>query len=225
MFSTQSKPPLVAYLLTDPLEMMLFAFYANYPTTNYMEIPGPTMIDISYKSFVSLDTEARPCVEEILAPDTFACVNQLVESNILEKNFTCVPPFLESILPLFKGKICNDEKLNEQIFFLAYKFAKLDTLHYNCPISCTSNYYQLLGLPVTASKDSNRTNIHVRIANGIEEITTENYIHSPLSILTSTGGALGMFLGWSVYQNYLDWVDFMTKVLVKINVLKSNQHQ
>ncbi len=225
MFSTASKPPLVAFLLTDPLEMILFVYYTNFPTTNYVEIPGPTLIEISYKSFVALSADKRPCVKEISGVDTFACVNQLVQSKIIENNFTCVPPFLESILPRFKNKTCNDVETNEQIFTLAYKYVKLDDLQYHCPISCTSHYYQLLGLPVTASKEDNLTTIHVRIANGIEEITSENYVHSPLSILTSTGGALGMFLGWSVYQNYLDCINFMTKILTKINVLKTNHHK
>ena len=39
--------------------------------------------------------------------------------------------------------------------------------------------------------------------NGMVEVEEEFLIVSPMDLLTAVGGALGLFLGWSFYQNPL----------------------
>ena len=45
--------------------------------------------------------------------------------------------------------------------------------------------------------------ILMRYEDGFVETHSEYNIYSEVDILTASGGALGMFLGWSVYQKLL----------------------
>lgn len=220
-FTSDSKTPLAMYLLTHPEEMLPFMFYGNFPTTTLVEINTQALVEVNYKSFEMLNTEANPCWENVEQSATTNCLINLMEKQITNQNYTCVPPALESILPSFKDKMCQDSKANEGILAIAYNLTQYEKLEQYCKFVCKTRQFGTARFPVAASKQENAIKVYVRITSAFEEVTTENYIHTPLSILTSTGGALGMFLGWSVYQNYLDWVEFVTMVLVKLNILKS----
>ena len=53
----------------------------------------------------------------------------------------------------------------------------------------------------------------IRYEDGFVETHSEYKIYSELDVLTATGGALGMFLGWSVYQNYTIIMDLIQKIV------------
>ena len=216
-FLSYSNCPLIVFLLNNPSEMLPFLFFANYPNAKYVDIVGPTVVDISFKSYVLLNMEDRPCIEGVDTSATSSCLVNLVEKEIVKHNYTCVPPPLESILPAFKDKFCQDKTKYKNLILMAYSYVHQDQI---CQPSCIMNSYDTIGLPIAVSDGNNSTLIIVRLGNSIEIVTTEHYVHTELSILTSTGGALGMFLGWSVYQNYLDWLKFIRKGFYKIGIWK-----
>ncbi len=118
-FISDSKTSLALYLLTHPGEILLFFFYANYPTTSLVELNTQSLVEVNYKSFEMLNTEYNPCWENAQQTAATDCLINLLEKQIATKNYTCVPPALERICPLLRAKYAKTEKLMREFWPLS----------------------------------------------------------------------------------------------------------
>ena len=216
--------PVTIFLLRHPTEVLQLIFQTFYPAVELFEMSKNLDLQMQKETYTFKSIESRPCVDGGDFADFGICVIASIERMLIDKGFECVPPHLESVLPRFKDKNCTDIDQIRRILALVNK--QLSTMptgesDIKCGYPCTMH-------SVTATKiefsytttdipnDEHKFLFLPRFANGYVKTTSEYFIYTPLSILTATGGAMGMFLGWSVYQNHHCLVILLERIVNKL---------
>lgn len=177
-------------------------------------------------SKVSLVTQRhKPCKKEMNRDDYGECLLTSVEDELInDENETCTTPHFNRFFNKYKNLTCTDsEQISRVARMTRAKYLTHRTGQSQCDIPCSQEYYEGKTLPFTLPSTGGeliekREKMEVHFVLSLDKMngqglavlfissivieSDEYYIYEFVDILSSVGGALGMFLGWSFYQNF-----------------------
>ena len=212
--------PVTIFLLRDLTEVLNLVGQTFFPDANLFKIDENAILQMEKESYAFKSIESRPC-QEVMFEDFGQCVMDGLEDVLINRGVECAPPHLEPLLPKFKGKNCSDPDEIKNIMLMASKelsSISIGKSDIKCAFPCTLDYIKATKVDFSV-EDPNTADSFLflpRFSNGYVKTTSEYFIYTPFTILTATGGAMGMFLGWSVYQNHKVLLNIIEMVVIKL---------
>ena len=209
----------------EVLNVITLAFSPSNPAK--ANIAGNSLIEISKTSFVNQNRPQRRCEEGKNLHGYGQCIrHNLQEYMIDKKGLKCAPPHLIQIMNMFNGTICktsNETQKGIEILTSEMGLLPLQESHIKpCLFPCLTDSYSVTALDFEyAQMPDDKWWLFVRFSNGYVETVSEYFIYEFLDIITATGSALGMFLGWSLFQQYEDIWKFISKIFSGMKIPKN----
>ncbi len=198
------------------MQLMFFAFF---PPVAKAELDTHAFVDLTKEMYLLQNIDSRPCNEDVTEADTGQCQLEQMEQYLIRRGYKCVPPHVKDLFPAFNDKLCtNTTELRTILLEMSEQMAKIPIAQSElfCPVSCVANFIVVETTPfrftVLDDFPEDKRMILIGFENGFVQTTEEYFLYTPVSILTATGGAMGMFLGWSLFQNYNVFIVLLRKV-------------
>jgi hypothetical protein len=186
------------------------------------------MVSLMEKETTQLKTEHHNC--KLYADDSeFINCTKNELWNVVQPKINCTIAGLENILPIVtEVKYCNEsssaQKTYDQTMIVASNvFSNIS--NYNCPVPCSQKgfnynmkYFHQNSWVETGNSSLSQTIaiITVSYSTLLVEERKETIIYDLECLLTSLGGNLGLFLGFSCFSTLIDGLKFIFKKIVLV---------
>ena len=214
-----TQGPQVLYLLEHPSQILQLIFLDFNPPNAEVQLDTHAIIRLTKVRNSFQDLDERHCSYHLTEADWGQCQIDQMEAYMKRKGFQCVPPQVKDLFPAFRGRVCTDTSdimngllnMSEQLSKHSLGQSELD-----CEKRCVEEAVKRHKMTFRFTKlprfPENKTMLLIGYQDGVVETTAEYFIYTPIGILTATGGAMGMFLGWSLFQNYNIFISLFKKI-------------
>ena len=185
------------------------------------------MVSLMEKETTQLKTEHHNCKPYADESEFIDCSKKQLW-NVLGMQINCSIAGLEKIVPTgTEIKYCNDSSLARKTYGQTYRtitdfFTNISK--YNCPVPCSQKgfnynmkyFHQNSWIePDNSSLSQNVAVIAVSYSSLLLEERTETLINDLECLLTSIGGNLGLFLGFSCFSTLVGVLKFIFEKIIK----------
>ncbi|XP_059088928.1 uncharacterized protein LOC131885022 isoform X2 [Tigriopus californicus] len=204
--------PVAVFFLRDRIEELFLStmtWISDIPSTI---VQTDTFITLDHSISVLMSLPDRVCSPEATLESFGSCLAVELEDLILERGFNCSPIHFLPYLKRLSGNECQTPQDIGTILKFGQALLVRGVRNGNgtgkCQKQCTTHYSIPLSTPLASDRAaSKKSDTYWTFTFGFNCVTTtthtEMFLYDTADIVAAIGGALGMFLGWSCYQNYI----------------------
>ena len=185
------------------------------------------MVSLMEKQTTQLKTEHYNC-EHYNDESEFVDCSKKQLWNVLRPKISCLIAGMENIVPhIAKIQYCNDSSTAYSTFVgILYTFSEVFShlSKYNCPVPCSQTgfnynikYFHRNSWiePENSTMSVTSAGIAMSYSSLLVEERTETIIYDLECLLTSLGGNLGLFLGFSCFSTLVSGLKFIFKKIIR----------
>lgn len=221
---TVDQGPVAVFFLRDQIEELFLStmtWISDIPSTI---VQTDTFITLDHSISVLMSLPNRVCSSGATLESFGNCLARELEDSILERGYNCSPIHFLPYLNRFNGTECqNAQDIADILKFgqaLLVRGVRNGDGTGKCRKQCATHHSTPLNTPLASDRASKKNDSFWTFTFGFNCITTrihtEMYLYDTADIVAAIGGALGMFLGWSCYQNYIIIRDVTKKRLKSV---------
>ena len=198
-------------LLILPRDEYIYAIGHNWQglPPDILSIEGDKQIEMEVNEFTYLPKvvpNRKPCDVQVTENEFMDCLRTELGHFLEQHDFDCMPHFFRNFLRSSKPD-CEEGSVLSKLLYrfhskLLVNYAK-HQVDVNCNHPCTSSWFDLVSLDLmyidNTDNFTDRNRVLFSLSTSLVSVATESYLYDFTAIVSSIGGGVGIFLGFSCF--------------------------
>ena len=210
-FTYQQDKELILMIL--PRNEYIYAVGHNWKNLppNMLSLEGDHQIEMEIIEYSQLPNGHKSCNVEIDEAEFMECFRSTLWGFLILNEFDCMPHFFANFLLSYNSSLPECQEGNP-FSKLLYRFHSKELLSYakhranaKCNHPCTESWFEIVQLDLTYMEETSgnltggRNKILFSLSSPLVTVSKESLLYDFTAIVSSIGGGVGIFLGFSCF--------------------------